>query len=119
MTPSAYAAQGKAANGNPINFALDVKYGFPRGGYLDAQPYASGNSLQRAAYGNYVFGVYMENAGLSLSQTLSAANAYANVSGAQYGPSNGPMDPNYPSIPAANVVNISAGYLQGSFSCHP
>ncbi|MGB6687307.1 MAG: RHS repeat-associated core domain-containing protein [Terracidiphilus sp.] len=119
MTPSAYAAQGQAANGNLINFALDVKYGFPRGGYLDAQPYAIGTSLQRAAYGNYVFGVYMENAGLSLSQTLSAANAYADISRAQYGSSNGPMDRNYPSIPVANVVNITAGFLQGSFPCQP
>jgi hypothetical protein len=119
MPPSAYAAQGQAANGNPINFALDVLKGFPRGGFLDAQPYATGNSLQRAAYGNYVFGVYMENAGLSLSQTLSAANAYANLSGAQYGPNNGPMDPNYPSLPAANVVNVTAGFLQGGYACHP
>lgn len=117
MPPSAYAAEGQAAR-NPLVFAADVT-GWPRGHFLDAQPYASGTVLQRAAYGNYVFGVYMENAGLTLSQALSAANAFADLSGAKYGANNGPMDPNYPSLPAANVVNITAGFLQGGDACHP
>jgi hypothetical protein len=43
---------------------------FHRGGSLDAQ--AQGGSPDA----NYVFGVYMNAAGYSLSQTLGAANAY-------------------------------------------
>jgi hypothetical protein len=110
LPPSGYAMAGKQANGSLVNFSLDVAMGFPRGGYLDAQPLGTGSSLQRAAYGNYAFGVYMASAGISLSTALSGGNAYAFFSGAKYGPSNGPMDPNYQSLPAANVANISNGY---------
>jgi hypothetical protein len=34
--------------------------GLPRGDYLDPQPLGSGNGVQNAAYGNYVYGVYMQ-----------------------------------------------------------
>jgi hypothetical protein len=74
---SAYAQAGQAANGSPINFALDVTMGFPAGHYLDPQPLGSGNVYQNQAYGNYTFGVYMASAGVSLSTALSGANAYA------------------------------------------
>ncbi len=59
LPPGAYVTQGQQANGNPINFALDVAMGLPRGDYLDPQPLGSGNGVQNAAYGNYVYGVYM------------------------------------------------------------
>ncbi len=76
---------------------------FQRGGYLDAQPLGAS-----PAYGNYVFGAALNAAGYSLPFTLSAANDYAFLSGAQYPGKT--MDPNYPSIPAANVANITNGY---------
>ena len=76
---------------------------FQRGGPLDAQPLGASR-----AYGNYVFGAALSGAGYSLSFTLSSANAYALLSGAQYPGET--MDPNYTSIPAANVANISNGY---------
>jgi hypothetical protein len=119
LPPSAYAQAGQADNGHPINFILDALTGFKRGHFADAQPYASGSPLQRAAYGNYVFGVFMQSAGLSLGDTLTAANAFADLSGAQY--PGRQMDSNYPSIPTANVVNITAGYLQQSVgaTCQP
>ena len=66
--------------------------------------------VQAAAYGNYVYGVWMAASGTPLSVALAGGDAYAYASGAQYGPSNGPMDPNYPSLPAANVANITNGY---------
>jgi hypothetical protein len=86
---------------------------FQRGGSLDAQPLGAS-----PAYGNYVFGAALSGAGYSLSFTLSAANAYAFLSGAQY-PSR-TMDPNYGSIPAANVANIANGYnaQQNETLCH-
>lgn len=120
LPPSGYAMAGKQANGSPVNFILDALKGFPRGGYLDAQPLGTGNSLQRAAYGNYAYGVYMASAGVPLSVALSGGNAYAFFSGAKYGPSNGPMDSQYGSIPAANVANITNGYnaqVNGT-TCH-
>ena len=83
--------------------------GWPQGHYLDAQPLASGNALQRAAYGNYVFGVYMAAADVPLRLALNRANAYA-ANSSSYGPLNGQMDPNYPSLPAANVANITNGF---------
>lgn len=108
LPPSAYAAQGQAANGSLVNFTLDVTMGFPRGDFRDAQPLASGNPLQREAYGNYAFGVYMAAAGVPLSAALSGGNAYAFFSGAQY--PGRQMDSNYPSLPAANVANITNGF---------
>lgn len=59
LPPSAYAAQGQAANGSPINFTLDVTMGFPAGDFLDPQSLGSGNAYQNQAYGNYTFGVYI------------------------------------------------------------
>ncbi len=120
LTASDYATAGKASNGNSTNLALDAFKGFPRGDYLDAQPLASGNPQQRAAYGNYVFGVYMAAAGVPLSRALAGGNAYAFLSGAKYGSSNGPMDPNHGSLPAANVANITNGYnaQAGGSTCH-
>jgi hypothetical protein len=108
LPPSAYAQAGKAANGSPINFALDVTMGFPAGHYLDPQPLGSGNVFQNQAYGNYTFGVYMAGAGVSLSTALSGANAYAFFRSSY--PSSTQMDPNYPSLPAASVGNITNGY---------
>lgn len=108
MPPSAYAAAGQAANGSPINFMLDVGLGWPKGDYLDAQPMTSGTTAEGAAYGNYVFGVYMQSAGFTLSQTLSGANAYAFFRSSY--PAGTPMSPTYPSLPAANVANITNGF---------
>jgi RHS repeat-associated protein len=76
---------------------------FRKGAMMDAQAYGSS-----PAYANYVFGVYMAAAGYSLPATLNAANAYGFLR-AKYPPSV-PMDPVYPSIPAANVINITAGF---------
>ena len=121
LPPSAYAASGKAANGSPVNFALDLM-GWPRGDYLDAQPLASGTLFERQAYGNYVFGVYMQGAGVPLSLALSGANAYAAYSAFQ-NPTQYPgyqMDPNYPFLPAASVVNITYEYnaQNNGTTCH-
>ena len=51
---------------------------------------------------------------------LSAGNTYAFLSGAKYGSSNGPMDPHYGSLPAANVTNIRNGYnaQKNGTTCH-
>ena len=112
LPPSAYAASGQAAKNSTTDFALDVAMGWPRGDYLDPQPLASGTKYQNQAYGNYVFGVYMQAAGFSLPQTLSGANAYAAYSKLfhwkQY--SGNQMDPNYSFLPAASVANIANGY---------
>ncbi len=69
---------------------------------MDAQAYGSS-----AAYANYVFGVYLAAAGYTLADALSGANLYA-AGFANY--NNRTMDPNYPSIPAANANSITAGY---------
>ncbi len=112
LPPSAYATQGQQANASTVNFVLDIAMGWPRGDYLDPQPLASGDKYQNQAYGNYVFGVYMQAAGFSLSQTLSAADAYAGYSKLlnwnQY--SGNQIDPNYSFLPAASVTNITNGY---------
>ena len=117
MPPSAYAQTGKAANGNTLTFLLNIP-GWQRGSYFDAQPMASGTVAQNAAYGNYVFGVYMQSAGVSLSTALSGANAYAFLRSSY--PAGTPMDPNYPSLPAANVANITNGYnaQAAGTTCH-
>ncbi len=98
--PGFYADLGNSANWmqNDVNL-----FPFRRGGYLDAQ--ADGASPD---YGNYVFGVYMNAAGYSLSFTLSAANAYG-AARSHYRPDT-PMDSKYKHIPAANVKNITAGF---------
>jgi hypothetical protein len=63
--------QGKVDNGHPLNFLLNAAYGWPAGGFFNAQPRASGNAFQKQAYGNYAFGVYMVAAGVSLSRSSS------------------------------------------------
>ncbi len=89
-------------------------YQFKRGGPLDAQVRYGGST----AYANYVFGVYLSAAGWTLQQTLSAANDYA-AARSSY-PNHPSMDPNYPSTPASNVANITAGYnaQQSGTLCH-
>jgi hypothetical protein len=117
LPPSTYAQEGAAAKGNPINLALDA-FDFKRGQPLDAQPLATGTVQQRAAYGNYVLGVYMQAAGFPLTKTLTAANTYAYASRAKYTENNGPMDSTYTSIPAANVTNITNGFNAQAMEAH-
>jgi len=50
---------GTDAKHNPFTTTYDFSKGFAIGGYLDAQPMATGTAYERAAYGNYVFGAYM------------------------------------------------------------
>lgn len=120
LPATGYAAAGNAAKGSPVTFILDALKGFPRGDYLDAQPLGTGNVLQRAAYGNYAFGVYMAAAGIPLSAALAGANGFGFASGAKYGPRNGPTDPLYSSLPLANTINIEHGYSdqQNGMTCH-
>jgi hypothetical protein len=86
--------------------------GFAIGGYVDAQPMATGNAYEKAAYGNYVFGAYMSAAGFPLSVTLAGANeiafSHSLSNSSQY--SGRQMDSFFWSLPAANVANITAGY---------
>jgi RHS repeat-associated protein len=122
LDPSAYAAAGKAAANNPVKSTLDLNKGFAIGGYLDAQPLATGNVYERAAYGNYVFGAYMASAGFPLFMTLGGADAIAAIhkmsNRRQY--SNRKMHPTYGSLPAANVANITNGYnaARNGTLCH-
>lgn len=60
------------------------------------------------AYANYVYGVYLNAAGFSLSTALWGANTYGQCC-STYG-SKVAMDATYTHIPAANVANITAGY---------
>ena len=90
--------------------------GFRKNHYLDAQPLAFENVFQKQAYGNYVFGVYMASAGVSLNTALSGASALSLGSGACFTYVNNgfQMDPNYPLLPAANVGNITNGFNASS-----
>ena len=129
-SPSQYAAAGKAfkttyidplsaINGDTADIAPGVVVGglvtlysyFHQGGSLDAQPYATGSPLQKASYGNYVYGVFFAAAGFSLNATLSAANIYGYkqqiVNGAYKLRTFGP---DYGGIPIENVQDITAGY---------
>jgi len=114
--PSSYVAQVQQAGTQFPGTAIDsgaalmnqinqftTLLSFQRGGSLDAQPLGGSR-----AYGNYVFGAALSGGGYSLSFTLSAANAYAFVSGANY--PGFVMDSQYGSLPAANVANITNGY---------
>jgi hypothetical protein len=87
---------------------------FRRGGALDAQVRYGGSP----AYANYVFGVYAAASGQSLSSTLGLANTYGYYRSTC--PSYVKMDPNYPSIPASNVANITKGYndQKNNTTCH-
>ena len=107
---------------NPVTAALDLDKGFKIGGYLDAQPLAQGNVYQRAAYGNYAYGVWMAASGTPLTLALAGANGIAAVHGwsnpNQY--SGRQMDSTWGALPAANVANITAGYnaqVNGT-TCH-
>jgi len=103
---------GQGTKNNPFTTAYDFAHGFSIGGYLDAQPMATGSTYEKAAYGNYVFGAYMSAAGFPLSVTLAGANEiafYHSLSNSsQY--SGRQMDSFFWSLPAANVANITAGH---------
>ena len=99
-SPSQYEQWGRTASSiqNLWNLAQ-----FHRGGNLDAQKYGAS-----PAYANYVFGVYMAAHGYTLPETLDGAEKYA-FNFSRY-PSKTPMSPAYPSMPAANVANITKGF---------
>ena len=56
LDPSARAAMGQGTKNNPVTTTYDFMHGFSIGGYLDAQPMATGSTYEKAAYGNYVSG---------------------------------------------------------------
>jgi len=120
MSPSAYATQGASAKASTISFALDTVMGWI--GYLNSQPLNSGTVQQNAAYGNYVFGVYMQAGGLTLSQALTGANTFAATRKAanpsQYAGQQ--MSANYPFLPIQNVTNITNGFnaQANGTTCH-
>lgn len=60
-----------------------------------------------AAYGNYVYGVYMKAAQVPLWVALRGAEYYALKKTYPVGT---PMQPWYPGLPAANAQNITNGY---------
>lgn len=116
-SPQEYRLEGQLAGGMTNSYdpygmagaagtflALSNLYDFRRGGRLDAQVRYGGSP----AYANYVYGVYTSAAGLTLAQALGGAQAYA--AARSHYPTVTQFDPNYPSVPAANVKNITAGY---------
>lgn len=108
LPPSAYAAMGNNAPWYSLNFALDVHYGWRTGQYLDAQPLTSvPGTWKAAAYGNYVYGVYMQASDVPLSVALRGAEGYALTK--NY-PAGTPIQPGYPGLPTANAQNIINGY---------
>jgi hypothetical protein len=46
--PSAWAAMGTGTKNNPFTTTYDFNKGFSIGGYLDAQPMATGTTYERA-----------------------------------------------------------------------
>jgi hypothetical protein len=134
LSPHQYAAQGAnfAAGISTLgqsygpdvasSFALGALFGqFSRGSSLDAQPRATGTSLQRASYGNYVFGAFFAGAGVPLSDALAAANTYGfkqQVVGGAYQGRN--MDNTFTHLPAVNVQDIRNGYRDAQLGslCH-
>ena len=122
MDPSFWASAGTASKWNSVSAILDLTKGFKIGGYLDTQPMAAGNFYQRAAYGNYVFGVWMRASGTPLPIALAGANEIAFVhkvsSPNQY--RGRQMDSFFWSLPAANVINIVNGYnaQENGMLCH-
>lgn len=134
LSPQQYAAQGKSfatgivalseayAPDVALSFGLGTLYGqLSKGSALDAQPKASGTTLQRASYGNYAFRAFFAGTGVPLNDALGAANAYGfkqQVAGGAY--ARRTMDPTYSHLPAVNVQDIINGYnaaLQGTL-CH-
>jgi RHS repeat-associated protein len=129
--PSSYAARGQGVV-NARSGAQSDPYGsgganigaalldfanlfqFHRGGTLDAQVLYGGSP----AYANYAFGVYMSAAGYSLPDSLGVANTYGSLF-SRY-PASTVMDPNYSSIPASNVTNVTSGHNDQSngSTCH-
>lgn len=124
LSPTEYAARGKAfreeidtmlesdPDGDTLEYAMGELYGdFHQGGPLDAQPYATGDPLGKASYGNYAFGAFFAGAGISLQDALSAANAYGLkqqvLNGAYHDRA---MDPTYTHLPVSNVQDIINGY---------
>jgi RHS repeat-associated protein len=131
-SPSQFAAQGQAlqravatalqlagmpgtSKSFPYATALAIELAglvdFRRGSALDAQAYGSS-----VAYGNYTYGVFLAANGWSINETLTGANAYGYFR-SSYNPNL--LDPtsDYPSIPPANVANITVGFnaqLDGS-----
>ncbi len=99
-SPSQYAQWGRTANSIQNLWNL---WEFHRGGSLDAQKYGASR-----AYGNYVFGVYMAAHGYTLPETLDYAQQYA-FNFSRYRPGE-PKSPVYPSVPTANVANITKGF---------
>jgi hypothetical protein len=73
---------------------------------------ASGDVYQRAAYGNYVFGVWMRASGTPLPIALTGANEIAYIHSIsnprQY--RGRQMDSFFWSLPRANVLNMIKGY---------
>jgi hypothetical protein len=99
---------GENAPWYSLNFALDVGYGWGTGQYMDAQPLTNvPGTWKAAAYGNYVYGVYMQAAGAPVSVALRGAEYYAIK---KTYPTGTPMQPGYPGLPAANAQNIINGY---------
>lgn len=118
LSPSDYATMGKSAPWYSLNFALDVHYGWGSGQYLDAQPLTNvPGTWNAAAYGNYIYGVYMQSANVSPSVALRGAEAYALT---KTYPRGTPMQPGYPGLPAANAQNIMNGYngQANGTTCH-
>jgi RHS repeat-associated protein len=108
LSPSDYATSGNAAKWYSLNFLLDAVKGWRTGHYLDAQPLTNVPYTWRAAaYGNYVYGVYMKGASVPVSMALRGAEAYALTKTYPVGT---PMQPFYPGLPAANAANITNGY---------
>ena len=85
--------------------ATDAFLSFARGQALDAQVRYGGSQ----AYANYAFGVFSSTFGLSLSDTLSAANAYGYFK-ATYPAGTTVQNASYPSIPRQNVDSITEGF---------
>lgn len=126
--PSEYAKRGSELKkippdppaGSPITPADQVfsnlaqALEFHRGGTLDAQVRYGGST----AYANYAYGVYFGAAGFSLPDMLALANTYGACC-SRY-PKKIQMDTKYPSIPASNVKNITAGYndYKSGTLCH-
>ncbi len=69
LTPSDYSSIGRAAKWNPITAIRDLSE-FAKGAPLDGQVLASGTPAEKAAYGNYVYGVWMAASGTPLGVAL-------------------------------------------------
>ncbi len=124
--PSAYQKEAQMTNQLSIPFdptglsqitALSLTGGelldFRRGAANDAQAYGASSD-----YANYVVGDFTGALGLPLSTALAGANLYAYCCSAYA--QNKVYDPDYQSIPANNVKNITNGYndQKNNSLCH-